>query len=569
MKVAARSARRRARRGGRARAGRRRDERVPRHPGVHPRRRARGSSCPAHGTATYLLTCPGGRSVVGGLDAHVTSRDVRVGFDGRLGAPVQPGSTTTRYAFFRAVSSRRSACRRSSRCSAACRAGRRRALDGVGARHAARPVARVPLAHRPWSARPVGFAQGLVRPAASARRLVARDRVPHEEPAEARATRAACTRPRSSSASRSSSPRPRATGSRSTRTRSSRSARSARRELLVAAGSCSRCCIVPLALAFALWLDRRRARYAVAFTNLDLLASVVGHAPALVARAACRSRCFLLALVRRVGGARAAAGDRLRAPTGRPSCCSSTSPARCARATSSRPGSTRRSTRWPTFADTRAEEREGRARLVQHRARPARDPDDRPRRAARGHRPALARGRDRDRRRRSQLAVQTVARPRSATRRATRTGRSPARSSCSPTARRRAATLSPLEGAALARNGGHPRLHRSRSAPTTARSIPARSASASATAGRLRRPGPALPGAARPRDARRDRRARPAARPTARRPPRGCRQIYKQLGASIAHKRATREISSWFAGGAALLLLLSLGAARLTGERLP
>jgi hypothetical protein len=59
---------------------------------------------PARSTATYLLTCPGGRSVVGGLDAQVTSRDVRVSFDGRLGAPVQPGATTTRYALFRAVS---------------------------------------------------------------------------------------------------------------------------------------------------------------------------------------------------------------------------------------------------------------------------------------------------------------------------------------------------------------------------------------------------------------------------------------------------------------------------------
>jgi hypothetical protein len=59
---------------------------------------------PARGTAVYLLSCPGGRSVVGGLDAQVTSRDVRIGFDGRLGAPVQPGSTTTRYALFRAVS---------------------------------------------------------------------------------------------------------------------------------------------------------------------------------------------------------------------------------------------------------------------------------------------------------------------------------------------------------------------------------------------------------------------------------------------------------------------------------
>jgi Ca-activated chloride channel family protein len=46
-------------------------------------------------------------------------------------------------------------------------------------------------------------------------------------------------------------------------------------------------------------------------------------------------------------------------------------------------------------------------------------------------------------------------------------------------------------------------------------------------------------------------------------------EVYKQLGASIAHKAVKREVSSWFAGGAALLLLLSLGAARLTGERLP
>jgi hypothetical protein len=59
---------------------------------------------PAHGTVEYLLTCPKGRSVVGGLDARATSRAVHVSFDGRLGAPVQPGQTTTRYAFFRAVS---------------------------------------------------------------------------------------------------------------------------------------------------------------------------------------------------------------------------------------------------------------------------------------------------------------------------------------------------------------------------------------------------------------------------------------------------------------------------------
>jgi hypothetical protein len=58
---------------------------------------------PATGKAEYLLSCPNGRSIVGGLDAQATSRDVRVAFEGRLGAPVQPGQTTTRYAFFRAV----------------------------------------------------------------------------------------------------------------------------------------------------------------------------------------------------------------------------------------------------------------------------------------------------------------------------------------------------------------------------------------------------------------------------------------------------------------------------------
>jgi len=46
-------------------------------------------------------------------------------------------------------------------------------------------------------------------------------------------------------------------------------------------------------------------------------------------------------------------------------------------------------------------------------------------------------------------------------------------------------------------------------------------------------------------------------------------QIYKQLGKSIARRPEQREISSWFAGAAALLLLASLGAARALGGRLP
>jgi hypothetical protein len=66
---------------------------------------------PAHGSAQFLLACPKG--VVAGLDALTTARDVHVSFVGRLGAPVQPGQTTTRYAVFRAVttSARRSAFR--------------------------------------------------------------------------------------------------------------------------------------------------------------------------------------------------------------------------------------------------------------------------------------------------------------------------------------------------------------------------------------------------------------------------------------------------------------------------
>ena len=46
-------------------------------------------------------------------------------------------------------------------------------------------------------------------------------------------------------------------------------------------------------------------------------------------------------------------------------------------------------------------------------------------------------------------------------------------------------------------------------------------------------------------------------------------QIYKQLGKSIARRPAQREITSWFAGAAALLLLGSLGASRAMGGRLP
>src|SRR5204862_2030353 len=61
---------------------------------------------PATGEAKFLLDCPQRRGVVGGVDALASSRDVHVTFDALLGGPVAPGRTTTRYAFFRAVSGR-------------------------------------------------------------------------------------------------------------------------------------------------------------------------------------------------------------------------------------------------------------------------------------------------------------------------------------------------------------------------------------------------------------------------------------------------------------------------------
>ncbi len=96
--------RRGARRRGGVRAGRRGDERVSRHHSPASACRARGWSCPRTARRSTCSRARAARASSGGLDAQVTSRDVRVDFVGRLGAPVQPGATTTRYALFRAVS---------------------------------------------------------------------------------------------------------------------------------------------------------------------------------------------------------------------------------------------------------------------------------------------------------------------------------------------------------------------------------------------------------------------------------------------------------------------------------
>ena len=45
--------------------------------------------------------------------------------------------------------------------------------------------------------------------------------------------------------------------------------------------------------------------------------------------------------------------------------------------------------------------------------------------------------------------------------------------------------------------------------------------------------------------------------------------IYKSLGDSIGHKTEFREVTSWFAAGAAFFLLAALGTGRLVEGRLP
>lgn len=52
--------------------------------------------------ASFVLACPPG-FVVGGLDAELSVRDIDLTFDGRIGAPVNPGVTTERDAVFRAT----------------------------------------------------------------------------------------------------------------------------------------------------------------------------------------------------------------------------------------------------------------------------------------------------------------------------------------------------------------------------------------------------------------------------------------------------------------------------------
>jgi hypothetical protein len=61
---------------------------------------------PASGEATFLLECPKRAGTIGGTDALVSSKDVRVTWEGNTGSPVRPGTTTIYFAFFHAASAK-------------------------------------------------------------------------------------------------------------------------------------------------------------------------------------------------------------------------------------------------------------------------------------------------------------------------------------------------------------------------------------------------------------------------------------------------------------------------------
>ena len=83
-------------------------------------------ACPGRGCcrarvseSEYLLSCPKGKGIVAGLDSQATSINVRVSFDGQLGAPVSPGVTTDAERALPCTHAGQAPARRSSRCSAA------------------------------------------------------------------------------------------------------------------------------------------------------------------------------------------------------------------------------------------------------------------------------------------------------------------------------------------------------------------------------------------------------------------------------------------------------------------
>ena len=258
MRRARARARRRARRA-RPRSRRRGggDERVPRHPGVHPRARAVGGRARARPRRSTCSSCPGGRSVVGGAR--------RAGDLARRARLVRRRGSARPVAAGRDDHALRVLPRRLDRPDAAQAfqpllgciplqggggrstvSARRRSPPGPPLEYRSRDRRRSARAHVQFAQRRVPQARQLVG-------ALARARVPRRSSRRRSRTRRSCER--STAVRRQEGRRDRVVErrrSRPTRTRSSRSARSARRDASPRRGSCSRSLVVPLALAFAL-----------------------------------------------------------------------------------------------------------------------------------------------------------------------------------------------------------------------------------------------------------------------------------------------------------------------------
>ena len=216
--------------------------------------------------------------IVGGLDARLSVRGIDVQFLGKLGSPVNPGITTSRSAVFLGDVRRAAAI------------ARRRSSPFIGCMPASGGGARVPTsvtAFRPGQ--PVTRRVKTVRVRPGTTTVVQRcasERAPRGRVARVRVRHA--QRPRARASCRAF-PARRQIGSRGVVVSVRGDAELAGvRALVQVQALCARVAmsfkspwlllgLLVLAIAIGLWIlaDRRRARYTVRYTNLDVLATVV------------------------------------------------------------------------------------------------------------------------------------------------------------------------------------------------------------------------------------------------------------------------------------------------------
>ena len=253
---------------------------------------------PPHGgfaTATWRLACPQG--VVGGVDARASEPAVAVEFPGLIGSPVNPGITTRGSLLFKGTYAGRAPpghelpavhrlhSRRGRRTAHARRvhgaAPRRQTRhadhgprrDASGGRGHARPRdVRVPLGERLLTAtHSVGLYTEGVPIGGAARRRPRRPGAPRLEDARQRDA----ARPADRRARRGAGPG---------------GVRAVRIDWPIGLLALL---LVPIVVVAYLAIERRRARYAIHYTNIEVLASVTGRSPALaVVRPSGWSRCW-------------------------------------------------------------------------------------------------------------------------------------------------------------------------------------------------------------------------------------------------------------------------------------